>query len=226
MRIPFLSGLMASPFDGLQEHAEKVKECAGAFQKAMECNVSGKWEKFEELKQEVNKLESEADAIKQNIRGHLPKGTLLPVDKFELFRYLREQDQVLDTMEDALDWISFRSEPGIPKELEMNFHLLVEAVIDPIEELSRMVFEAKKYFKRFLNRFSEKQRGLVKDIIRNLQQQEHEADKVEEMIKQKVLKMKTDPITVFHIFRLAETIGSIADHAENASDMMRAMIAR
>jgi uncharacterized protein Yka (UPF0111/DUF47 family) len=67
---------------------------------------------------------------------------------------------------------------------------------------------------------------MVKDIIRNLQQQEHEADKVEEMIKQKVLKMKTDPIAVFHIFRLAETIGSIADHAENASDMMRAMIAR
>ncbi len=41
MHIPFLSGLMASPFDGLQEHAEKVKECAGAFQKAMECYISG-----------------------------------------------------------------------------------------------------------------------------------------------------------------------------------------
>jgi predicted phosphate transport protein (TIGR00153 family) len=226
MRIPFLSRLMASPFDGLQEHVEKIIECAGAFQQAMECHVSGEWKKVEELTHKVNKLESEADAIKQNIRGHLPKGTLLPVDKFELFRYLREQDQVLDTMKDALNWLSFRSEPGIPKELEKNFHLLVEAVIDPIEELSRMVFEAKKHFKRFFYRFSEKQRGMIKDIIRNLQQQEHEADKVEEMIKQEVSKMETDPITVFHIFRLAETIGSIADHAENASDMMRAMIAR
>jgi len=226
MRIPFLSRLMASPFDGLQEHAEKVKECADAFQKAMAFHVSGKRQEFEELRQEVNKLEHEADAIKRNIRGHLPKGALLPVDKFELFRYLREQDQVLDTMEDALDWISFRCEPGIPKELEMNFHLLVEAVIDPIEEFSRIVFETKKYFKKFFNRFSEKQRGMLKDIIRNLQQQEHEVDKIEDMIKQKVLKMKTDPITVFHLFRLAETIGSIADHAENASDMIRAMLAR
>jgi predicted phosphate transport protein (TIGR00153 family) len=217
---------MASPFDGLQEHAQKVKECAGVFQQAIECHVSSQCKTFEELRQEVSKLEREADAIKQNIRGHLPKGTLLLVDKFELFRYLREQDQVIDTMEDALDWISFRSESGIPKELEMNFHLLVEAVIDPIEELSRMVFEAKKYFKRFFKRFSKKQRRRVKDIIRTMQQQEHEADKAEEMIKQKVLKMKIDPITVFHIFRLAETIGSIADHAENASNMMRAMIAR
>jgi predicted phosphate transport protein (TIGR00153 family) len=226
MRILFLSRFMASPFEGLQEHAEKVKECAGAFQKALECHISGKRKAFEELRQEVGKLESEADVIKQNIRGHLPKGTLLPVDKFALFRYLREQDQVLDTMEDALDLISFKSEPGIPKELEKNFRLLVAAVIDPIEELNRMVFEAKKYFKIFFNRFSKKQRGIVKNIIRNLQQQEHEADKVEEIIKQKVLKIKTDPITVFHTFRLAETIGSIADHAENAGDMMRAMIAK
>ena len=27
MRIPFLSMFVTSPFEGLQEHAEKVKEC-------------------------------------------------------------------------------------------------------------------------------------------------------------------------------------------------------
>jgi len=146
----------------------------------------------------------------------------LPVDKFELFRYLREQDQVIDAMEDTLDWISYRSEPGIPKELEKDFLHLVDAVVDPVEDLSKMVFEARKYFKRF----SEKQRVLVKDIVRKLSQQEHEADKIEDMIKEKVLNMKTDPVTVFHLFRLATIIGSIADHAENAGDMMRAMVAR
>ena len=223
MRIPFLSGLMASPFDGLQEHAEKVKECAGAFQKAMECYVSGKWEKFEELKQEVNKLESEADAIKQNIRGHLPKGTLLPVDKFELFRYLREQDQVLDTMEDALDLISYMSEPGIPGKLEKKFFLFVDAVIDPVEDLSKMVAEARQYFRNF----SDQQRDVVKAIIRDLRQKEREADELEKSLKLKLFHLKkTDPITVFHMVRLVETIGFIADHAENAGDMMRAMIAR
>ena len=154
MRIPFLSRFIASPFDDLQEHAEKVKECAGAFQQAIECHVSSNFKAFEELRQEVNKLENEADAIKRKIRGHLPQGTLLTVDKFQLFRYLREQDQVLDTMEDALDWISFRSEPGIPKELETNFHLLVEAVVDPIEELSRLAFEAKKYFTKTISKLT------------------------------------------------------------------------
>lgn len=222
MRIPFISMFIASPFDGLQEHAEKVKECAWTFQQAIECHISKKCKTFEEFRQDVTRMESEADAIKRSIRGHLPKGTLMPVDKFQIFRYLREQDSVLDAAEDALDWLSYRSEPGIPEELQRDFFLLVDANIDPIEELSIMVSEARKYFKNF----SEKQRTLVKDIIRNLRRQEHEADKVEAMIKKKILNMDIDPVTIFHMITLAEIIGSIADHAENAGDMMRAMIAK
>jgi predicted phosphate transport protein (TIGR00153 family) len=214
---------MTSPFDGLQEHAEKVKECAWAFQQAIECHLTDQCESFEEFRSEVDKLESEADAIKRRIRGHLPKGTLMPVDKFQLFRYLREQDKVLDAVEEALDWLSYRSEPGIPDELEKDFFMLVDAVLDPVEEMCRMVDEARKYFKNF----SEKQRILVKDIIHTLRQQEHNADKVEDAIKQKVLNMQDiDGVTVFHMIRLAEIIGSIADHAENAGDMVRSMLAR
>jgi uncharacterized protein len=222
MRIPFFSMFMTSPFEGLQEHAEKVKECGWAFQQAIECHLAQKCQTFEEFREEVIRLESEADVIKRRIRGHLPKGTLMPVYNFLLFRYLREQDAVIDAVEDALDWISFRSEPGIPPELEKEFVALADAVIDPIEELSKMVAEARKYFKNY----SEDQRLIIKNIIRTLRRQEHEADKAEDMVKQKVLNMNIDAVTVFHMVRLAEIIGSIADHSENAGDMMRAMIAR
>jgi len=213
---------MTSPFEGLQEHAEKVKECGWAFQQAIECHLSEKCKTFEEFRQEVIRLESDADAIKRRIRGHLPKGTLMPVYNFLLFRYLREQDQVIDAVEDALDWISFRIEPGIPAELEKDFVNLADAVIEPIEQLSEMVSEARKYFKNY----SEAQRVVIKNIIHTLRQKEHEADKAEDIVKKKVLNMDIDAVTVFHIVRLAEIIGSIADHAENAGDMMRAMVAR
>ncbi len=222
MRIPFLSLFVSSPFEGLLEHAEKVKECAWAFQQAMECHVSDQCRQFEELRQEVSQLENQADAIKRRIRGHLPIGTLMPVSKFQLFRYLREQDQVLDAVKDALNWISYRSEPGIPEALHKDVFLLVDAVIDPLEELSRMVAGAKRYFETY----AEKQRVAVKAIIQEVRAQEHAADKLEAAIKQNVFNMDIDPVTVFHMVRLAEIIGSIADHAENAGDMMRAMLAR
>jgi predicted phosphate transport protein (TIGR00153 family) len=222
MRIPILSMFMTSPFDGLQEHAEKVKECAWAFQQAMECYGSDQCKTFEMFRENVVKLESEADAVKRRIRGHIPLGTLMPVDKFQLFRYLKEQDKVLDSVEDALDWISYRPEPGIPKQLSKDFFLLVDAIIDPIEELSKMVAEARLYFKNY----SEKQRVIVKEIIHTIRSQEHDADKIEDMIKQKIFAVETDPVTIFHMIRLAEIIGSIADHAENAGDMMRAMLSK
>jgi predicted phosphate transport protein (TIGR00153 family) len=211
-----------SPFEGIQEHAEKVKECAGVFQKAIECIIEDRCEDFEHFRKDIDNLETEADTIKRRIRGHLPKGTLLAVDKFQLFRYLREQDKVLDAVEEGLDWLSFRSAAGIPEVLEKDFMLLVEAVMDPIEELSKMVAEARKYF----SSFSESQRRLVKDMIRTLRQHEHEADKLEDAVKEKIFNTIDDAVAVFHLIRLAEIIGSIADHAENAGDMMRAMVAK
>jgi predicted phosphate transport protein (TIGR00153 family) len=222
MRIPFLKMFMTSPFEGLQEHAEKVIECAWAFQQAMECYFAAKCQTFEEFRQEVNHIESQADAIKRRIRGHIPKRTMMPISNFLVFRYLKEQDEVLDAMEDSLDWISYRAELRIPEELEKDFALLVDAVIDPIEELNRLVIEARLYFKKF----SEKQRVVVKKIIHKLRQQEHEADNYENIIKKKVFHLESDAVTVFHLVTLAEIIGAIADHAQNAGDMMRAMLSK
>jgi predicted phosphate transport protein (TIGR00153 family) len=214
---------MTSPFDGLQEHAEKVRECGWAFQQAIECHAAEKCKVFEEYRREVIKLESEADAIKRRIRGHIPAGTRMPVNEFQLFMYLKEQDNVLDSVEEALDWISYRSIPGIAKkELKETLVLLVDAVLEPIEQLSRLVAEAKEYF----DSYSEKQRRIVKAIIHDLRKSEHDADRLEDELKYKVFSMETDPVALFHIVKLAEIIGSVADHAENAGDVMRAMIAR
>ncbi|MBI4776267.1 MAG: TIGR00153 family protein [Deltaproteobacteria bacterium] len=222
MRIWLRSLFITSPFEALLEHAEKIKECGWVFQQAVECYVSDQCEEFETLRQEVSKLENEADAIKRRIRGHIPKGTWMPVTKFELFLYIREQDKVLDSVQDALDWISLRPKPTIQEQLQKDLFLLVDSVIEPMEDLSRMISEAKKYF----DSYSEKQRRIVKDIIHNLRKREHEADKIEDELKLKLFTIEKDPITVFHTVRLSEIIGSIADHAENSGDMMRAMIAR
>jgi len=188
----------------------------------VECHVSYKCSRFESLRGDIIEMEREADAIKRRIRGHLPKGTLMPVDKFQLFRYLREQDSVLDSVEEALDWLSVRPDEMIPKALQTDIFHLVDTVVDPIDELSSMVQEARKYF----SNYKEKQRIVVKEIIRNLRLQEREADRVEHTIKAKLFNMDVDPVTIFHVVRLAEIIGSIADHAENAGDMMRAMVAK
>lgn len=222
MRIPFFSFLISSPFDGLKEHAEKVKECAWVFQQALECYASEKCNLFEEYRQEVGSLESQADEIKRRILGHIPMGTRMPVSSFQLFMYLKEQDKVLNSVEEALDWLSYRVDCPMPEALKKDFLLLVDTVVEPIEELSRLVDEAKIYF----DNYSDRQRGIIKNVISNLRKKEQEADRIEYRLKQAVFSMEQEQVSVFHMVRLIEVIGSIADHAENAGNMMRAMIAR
>lgn len=220
MKLPFISQFVELPFDLLLKHAEKVKECGWAFQQAIECNFSGRCDRFEEYLGEIDRLESEADEIKYEIRTLLTKRSRMAVEKFQLFMYIREQDKVLDCVEDCLNWISFRPDRILPDDLKKLFFDLVDAVVAPIEELSIMVVEARKYF----GEYTERQRKVVQDIIFNLHKNEHEADKLEYVLKHKIFKMESDPIEVFHMIDLVRKLGSIADHAENTGDIMRAII--
>ncbi len=221
MRLLLSSLFMKSPFENLQKHADKVKECAHLFKEAAVCHIGQECKKFDLLTEQVARLESEADYIKRNTRNHLPRGILMPVDKFQFFQYLREQDKVLDEVEDAMFWLSFRPR-GIPDEIAADLNHLIEAVIPPIEKLSDLVALATEYFRTG----SETQREKIKSLIRDIRQYEREADHLERELKYKIFATLKDALVVFHVIRLVEIVGNIADHAQNASDRMRVMIAR
>ena len=221
MRSTFMHLFYKSPFENLKRHADKVSECGRMFHMAVKCHIDKKCAEFDDLTDRVAKLESEADAIKRNIRGHLPRGILMPVDKFEFYRYLGQQDKVMDAMEEALYWLSYRPE-GVEDDIGQDLAFLVEKVIAPIEDLSPLVSMAVDYFRSP----SKEQRQKMKSLIRDIRQCENEADYLERDLMHKIFSKIKDPLKVFHLIRLVETIGSIADRAENASDMMRAMIAQ
>jgi predicted phosphate transport protein (TIGR00153 family) len=210
-----------SPFENLQRHADKAKECALLFKEAMVCHINEECKEFDLMTDQVARLESEADAIKRNIRNHLPRGILMPVDKFQFINYLSEQDKVLDEVEEAMFWLSFRPK-AIPDEVAADIHYLVAAVIPPIEKLSELVALANAFFKSK----SEKQRIKMKSLIRDIRQYEREADHLERELKYKIFSTIKDALVVYHLIHLIDIIGNIADHAENASDRMRSMIAR
>ena len=221
MRLILSSLFHESPFEGLQKHADKVKECAELFKEAAVCHIEEQCMEFDNLTDRVAMLESEADAIKRNIRNHLPRGILMPVDKFQFMQYLREQDKVLDEVEEALLWLSLRP-GGVPDALREDFQHLVLSVVPPIEKLPELVAMATRFFKSR----SDRQRKKMKSLIQDIRQYEKEADFLEREMKLRIFSEVKDALVVFHMVRLVEIVGNIADHAQNASDRMRAMIAK
>ena len=222
MRFKFFSLFYDSPFQKLKKHADKVKECAWMFKRAVECYVEQDCEEFDKLTEDVAMLESQADALKRNLRNHLPRGIFMPVDKFVLLDCLREQDHVLDDVEEALYWLSFKPMAGIPEELVGDFLDLVDAVRPAIEKMPAMSEHALVYFRSG----TEETRNKLKSIVREMYQAEKEADHLEHELKKKAFALLKDPVEIYHIVRLVEIIGDICDHAQNASDRMRTMIAR
>ncbi len=222
MRIVLANLFRRSPFENTLKHAEKVAQCGPLFVKAVESYFKGDWNQFEFLKEEIRDLEAEADKIKRNIRAHLPKSILMPVEKSVFFTFLKEADKVVDCVKNSLYWMSY-CHLDLPKEIQRDYIMLVKEVGDYIGFLPEMVLRAHKYFRTHM----EQDRQEVKDIIGEIRFREKESDDLE---KTMFIRLCADeylpPKTYFIMIRVVETTGDIADHLENSADMMRAMIAR
>jgi predicted phosphate transport protein (TIGR00153 family) len=222
MRAPLLSLFREDPFVKLLKHARTLQESTAMFRNAVICYLDGACEEFGLLHVEVTKAEHEADRIKRNIRGHLPRGIMMPVDKFQFLLYLREQDKVVDALQDTLHWLSYR-DTKVPDQLVDDLLLLVDKAVEVANQLPIMVERASRYFRTF----SDKDRKEVKELIYGLRQKESQSDQVERKLKSDIFSLTDpDPLTVFHLIRFVEHLGEISNHAENAGDIMRAMIAR
>jgi uncharacterized protein len=222
MRTALLKLFRQSPFDGLLKHAEYIRDSGPIFRLAFLAYLDENPDEFENHHNQVTILEHQGDLVKRNIRGHLPRGILMPMDKFQLLWYLREQDKILDSVQDALHWLSYRK-THVPDEMVDDLLLMVEKVIEVLKSVHPLVSTAANYF----TSFSEEMRNKVKQEIGLIREYEMESDQVERKLLSDVLAYPFDnPTSAFHLTRLIEYMGNVSNHAENAGDMMRAMISR
>ncbi len=224
LRIPVVDTFRRSPFEGLYLHSDKIRECIATLQKALKSYVDGNYDEFKVLAARVSALEGEADEIKGNIRNHLPKFIFMPVDKGYFLMLLREEDAILDHAEDAAMWLDFRHTP-IPESIKADFTAHVDKVVECVALLQKAMENLRDLLE---TSFSRKEREQTKKIIHEIHIKEYEADMIERALTKKIfaLEKELDPISIFHLIKEVDLIAQIANHAENAGDRIRAMIAK
>ncbi|OAG27151.1 TIGR00153 family protein [Thermodesulfatator autotrophicus] len=208
-------------FDLLEDHAQLVLHCVNMLPKAFEAFFQRNIEACHKIYTELVQIEREADSIKKNIRSHLPHGIILPVDKFELFLYLKEQDAIADAAEEILKWLTFR-EYEVPEDVSFQVILLTKHNIETAELLIPLL----EYSRAYLSAADSIAREKAKEVIRKIRAREHESDEIATTLKREVFNMEKDPLSVFHLLRVTELICQISGRAENAGDLMRAMLAK
>jgi predicted phosphate transport protein (TIGR00153 family) len=224
MRMPVVNTLRRSPFEGLYLHSEKVKECIATLEEALRAYCDEDYEKFHVQSRKVIELEGEADQIKGNIRNHLPRFIFMPVDKADFLMLLREEDQILDYAEDTAVWLDFRHTP-IPDSIKGDFMAHADKVVECVDVLQKAMENVRDLLE---TSFARKEREQTKKLIHEIHQKEYEADLLERQLTKKIfaLEKELDPISIFHLVKVVDIIAQIANHAENAGDRIRAMIAK
>lgn len=213
-----------SPFEGLFEHMKKVRECISILREGVLKYIEGDFENFHSVAEKVSELEHEADLIKGNIRAHLPRSILMPVDKRYFLWVLREEDAILDHAENLAQLLDLRH-TDVPDELKEDFKEHMNLVAQTVEEMERAVENVKDLIE---TSFSGKEREESKKYIHNVHQKEWEADQKRYEITKKIYEIEENlsPMDEYHLLKMVDWIDDIADHAENVADWLRAMIAK
>jgi predicted phosphate transport protein (TIGR00153 family) len=115
-------------------------------------------------------------------------------------------------------------ETKIPDNLKKEFHAVIKKALEPVETLERVMDMLKIILE---SSFGGKPREEIKRIIHKVHKLEHESDVIEKKISKKLFNNKDlDPVSIVHLLKIVDRIGNIPDHAENAADRVRAMLAK
>ncbi len=224
MRSPIIETLRKSPFEALIDHAGIVKQSAEMLKEAFEDYINGNFDEFEKKRKKIEELELKADYIKSNIRNHLPKSIKMVVDRGIFLSLLSELDKVEDLIQDVTEWISIREKP-VPEYLKDDFRKLFLKALEAIDVCEKAVGALNLVIE---SSFAEQERAKAKEIIHKLHKIEHESDLLERGITRKIFSLENEisPAALFHLSKLVFLLGDIANHAENAGDRIRALLAK
>jgi predicted phosphate transport protein (TIGR00153 family) len=220
---PFASLFGRSPFKAMQEHMRAVKKCSGQVPKLFEALCEGDQAKVAEIKDKIFQLEEEADAIKNELREHLPKSLFMPVDRRDLLEVLDMQDSIADTAQDIA---------GLLVERRME---VVAGMKEPLLNLVRRSVEACDQATRIIETLDElvetgfrgRDSDAVMEMVEQLNKIEADTDQMGIELTRSLFSHEDDmkPISVVFWYNLIEMIGDLADYAEKVGNRLRLLLA-
>ena len=209
-----------SPLNELGEHAEKVIESTDRLSEMLDAYLEGDDEKVESLCQEIDELEHEADKMKQHLRIILPNSVVTKLDKTLLIAFLKLQDGIANLAQDSAHWMTLKSGADLPEEIKENLRELMKMSMKCIREYEEIIkglekIEGTSYSNVEIHRHVDK--------IPNLEKMEYEVDVFEIKVLKTIFKHENDisGAGIYHLVRLVDNIGDVADKTANAADIMR-----
>ena len=137
---PFANLFGKSPFKALQVHMRVVLECASEIPPLFDALAAGDQEAVVTVKNRIFEREAEAEKIKNDLRGALPKSLFMPVDRRDLLEVLQMQDSIADTAQDIAGLLVERR-MEIPDFMKEPMLALARRSVDACEQSAKIIEE-------------------------------------------------------------------------------------
>ena len=202
----------------------KVTACAGEIPELFEVLCDQDFVQVEAIKERIFTLESEADSIKNELRAHLPKSLLMPVDRRDLLEVLDLQDSIADTAQDIARLLVERRMEVHPAMCESLF-ALTRRCVDACEHTLKIIEQLDELIATgFRGRESE----MVSEMVDELNRIETDTDNIASILTTGLFKYEDEmkPVTVILWYDLIKWIGDLADYAEKVGNRLRLLLAR
>jgi len=211
-----------SPIRPMQEHMRAAVECARQILPLFEEMVAGDTAAVAARHQVIDRLEHEADRIKNEIRSHLPKRMFLAVERRDMLEILDYQDSIADVAQDIAGLADQRS-MTVPAELAEGLLDLVRRVIAACELAQRIIDELDELVQ---TGFSGREAARVEEMITELSRIESETDELCERTQRKLFAMESE-LGVGTVFwhDMINWVARMADFAERVGNRLRLLIA-
>jgi len=213
-----------SPFKPMQKHIGVAASCAAEVPALFEALSTGDHAKVVAVKDRIYELEQEADDIKNELRAHLPKSLLLPVDRRDLLEVLDMQDSIADTAQDIAGLL-FERPMEIPENLKDPLLALSRRCVDACDQAVKIIGELDELVETgFRGRESDR----VSEMVAELNKIETDTDEMGTELVRRLFAQEDQmkPVSVMFWYQLIQWIGDLADYAEKVGNRLRLLLAR
>ncbi|MEM2727006.1 MAG: TIGR00153 family protein [Archaeoglobaceae archaeon] len=210
-----------SPFPTLVKHAVLCGRAVGILQKQFEAYENGNFELVEKFRDEIDELESQADELKEEVRTHVTRSLILPIDRQDLLEFLKTQDDIINNCEHVGHMLTFRK-IKVDNKISMEFKILLAKIMECVNEYEAMVEHIKNLIE---TSFDKKEIQIILEHIQEVESLEHECDQVQ--IRLHTILFNSEdlkPLDVYLMDTWVVHLGYIANATSRSADRFRLMI--
>ncbi|ABK42755.1 protein of unknown function DUF47 [Magnetococcus marinus MC-1] len=222
---PLASLLGRSPFKPMQEHMRKVVLCAQLVPALFDALEQDDRETLNQVKASIFELEHQADALKNDLRAHLPNSLFMPVARRDLLELLEVQDAIADSAQEIAGMLTLRVDLVPPAGMCGAFKALAQHCVRTCEKAGEAIEQLDELLETgFGGRESER----VQRLLGEVGTLESETDKLGIALCQSLFEREKDlnPVITIMLYQMIREIGELADNAEKVGDRLRLLIAR